>query len=187
MSKKYTKKLWSRLSELANGPTITGNTPNNKMEFLTLALACGMQLADRLPLADVEGTIRLGTDGTAGEVDVVGNIVYWQEDADGEERIVSDKKFRILFDSPDLSTDPYIYSANFAVRVEPFGNTDLYKYSEVSKNIHTFIGYAEWLIHTDFWWLKSVLDDTGIILDKYVNIDSTLEEILNGRSNIQIY
>ena len=80
------EKLWYRLSELANGPTITGETPELKAEWLTLALACGMQLASQLPLADIEGTIRPGNDGTSGDVDIVGNVIYSDYD---EEEVVS--------------------------------------------------------------------------------------------------
>jgi hypothetical protein len=44
------EKLWSQLSALSNGPTISGDTPNFKTDWLVLALACGMQLASELGL-----------------------------------------------------------------------------------------------------------------------------------------
>jgi hypothetical protein len=164
------EKLWSQLSALSNGPTISGDTPNFKTDWLVLALACGMQLASELGLRDIEGTIHPGNDGTSGEVEVLGNIPYI---LDGETELVSDIRARLFFDQPDVSVLRWVNGkegeegyANFVLAVEPYKSvySALYdRFAHAPDRESWYVGHhmykAFWSTH--YSTLKSYEGDTN--------------------------
>lgn len=150
-----TENLWSQLSTLANGPTITGETPEVKTDWLVLALACGMQLASELGLRDVTGTIYPGNDGTSGEVEVLGNIPYI---LDSETELVSDIRARLFFDQPDVSVFRWVNGqdgepgfANFTLSVGPYINVSSELYERFDYDHRVATAFVRNSMYNGFW------------------------------------